>query len=82
VFFIFKELIGFARLCPGDTYELQVKYGRNSKFRTRAKISKNGSQLWDKSKFAFKTTVYDLLLIRVKVILNLKSIVLLSFNFY
>jgi hypothetical protein len=59
------ELIGFARLCPGDTYELQVKYGTSAKFRTRTKIAKDGSQIWDNSKFAFKITVHDLLLIKV-----------------
>ena len=63
--YILKELIGFARLCPGDTYEIQIKYGPASKFRARTKIGKDGNQTWDCSKFSFKTTIQDLLLIRV-----------------
>lgn len=59
------ELIGFARLCPGDVYEIQIKYGQSSKFRARTKISKDGSQTWDSTNFALKITVHDLLLFRV-----------------
>lgn len=64
--FMFLELIGFARLCPGDTYEIQIKYGTNAKYRARTKIAKDGTQIWDASqKFSFKITVHDLLLIKI-----------------
>jgi hypothetical protein len=29
-FFQIQELIGFSRLCPGDTYEIKIKYGSPS----------------------------------------------------
>ena len=64
------ELIGFARLCPGDTYEVLIKYGNSSKFRTRTKILKDNSQHWDNTKFTFKITVQDLLLIKVCIYCN------------
>ena len=71
--YVFLELIGFARLCPGDTYEIAVKYGGNSssssnkpsKVRTRVKIAKDGGQVWNRAKFAFKITLDDSLSIKV-----------------
>lgn len=58
-------MIGFARLCPGDVYEIQIKYGSNSKFRARTKIAKDGTQTWDLTNFSLKITIHDLLLIKV-----------------
>ncbi len=63
--FQIEKLIGFARLCPGDTYELIIKYGNASKFRTRTKIQKDGSQAWTHTKFSFKITINDSLLIKI-----------------
>jgi len=63
--FQIEKLIGFARLCPGDIYEIQIKYGQSSKFRARTKISKDGQQTWDSTNFALKITVHDLLLFRI-----------------
>jgi flagellar biosynthesis chaperone FliJ len=63
--FKIEKLIGFARLCPGDIYELQIKYGSGGKFRTRTKIAKNNSQHWARHQFKFKITVQDLLTIRI-----------------
>ncbi|CAF0750161.1 unnamed protein product [Brachionus calyciflorus] len=63
--FQIEKLIGFARLCPGDVYQLQIKYGTNSKFRTRTKISKDCNQIWDNKNFLFKITIHELLLIKI-----------------
>lgn len=30
IVFRLPELIGFSRLCPGDTYEIQIKYGADA----------------------------------------------------
>lgn len=58
-------MIGFARLCPGDVYQIQAKYGTNAKFRTRTKISKDNSQNWDNTNFTFKISIHDHLRIKI-----------------
>ncbi|RNA26685.1 FAM65A-like isoform X1 [Brachionus plicatilis] len=63
--FQIEKLIGFARLCPGDVYQIQIKYGSNSKFRTRTKIAKDCSQQWDTTNFTFKISIHDHLQIKI-----------------
>ncbi|XP_035710135.1 rho family-interacting cell polarization regulator 1 isoform X4 [Folsomia candida] len=41
-----KGIQGFARLCPGDVYEIVVKHGVQ-KWKTRTKVNKDGGQEWD-----------------------------------
>jgi hypothetical protein len=80
-FMSISELIGFSRLCPGDTYEMQIKYCPSpsttteqggstasstcSRVRARAKIAKDGSQNWNLTNFAFRITLDDCLNIKV-----------------
>lgn len=52
-------------MCPGDVYQIQVKYGANTKFRTRTKISKDNSQNWDNTNFTFKISIHDHLQIKI-----------------
>ncbi|XP_029287545.1 RIPOR family member 3 isoform X2 [Cottoperca gobio] len=47
-----KGLIGFARLCPGDQYELVVRLGRQ-RWRIRGKIESDDTQSWDEEEMVF-----------------------------
>ncbi|XP_030229819.1 RIPOR family member 3 isoform X2 [Gadus morhua] len=47
-----KGLIGFARLCPGDQFEVVVRLGRQ-RWRIRGKIQSDDSQLWDEEEMVF-----------------------------
>ncbi|XP_068450502.1 RIPOR family member 3 isoform X1 [Clinocottus analis] len=47
-----KGLIGFARLCPGDQYEVVVRLGRQ-RWRTRGRIQSDDTQSWDKEEMVF-----------------------------
>ncbi|RVE73333.1 hypothetical protein OJAV_G00049200 [Oryzias javanicus] len=47
-----KGLIGFARLCPGDQYEVVVRLGRQ-RWRIRGKIVSDDSQCWDQEEVVF-----------------------------
>lgn len=47
-----KGLIGFARLCPGDQYEVVVRLGRQ-RWRIRGKIESDDTQTWDLEEMAF-----------------------------
>uniref|UniRef100_A0AAV2M4J3 FAM65 N-terminal domain-containing protein n=1 Tax=Knipowitschia caucasica TaxID=637954 RepID=A0AAV2M4J3_KNICA len=47
-----KGLIGFARLCPGDQYEVVVRLGRQ-RWRIRGKIESDDTQTWDQEEMAF-----------------------------
>ncbi|XP_053724156.1 RIPOR family member 3-like isoform X1 [Synchiropus splendidus] len=47
-----KGLIGFARLCPGDQYEVVVRLGRQ-RWRIRGRIDSEDSQTWDEEEMVF-----------------------------
>ncbi|KAM3922076.1 RIPOR family member 3 [Leptodactylus fuscus] len=41
-----KGLVGYARLCPGDHYEVMIRLGRQ-RWRLKGKIETDDSQIWD-----------------------------------
>ncbi|XP_070406041.1 RIPOR family member 3 [Nothobranchius furzeri] len=47
-----KGLIGFARLCPGDQYEVVVRLGRQ-RWRIRGRIESDDSQSWEEEEMVF-----------------------------
>ncbi|XP_026162551.1 RIPOR family member 3 isoform X2 [Mastacembelus armatus] len=47
-----KGLIGFARLCPGDQYEVVVRLGRQ-RWRIRGRIDSDDTQSWDEEEMIF-----------------------------
>lgn len=47
-----KGLIGFARLCPGDQYEVVVRLGRQ-RWRIRGRIESDDTQSWDQEEMVF-----------------------------
>ncbi|XP_034441440.1 RIPOR family member 3 isoform X2 [Hippoglossus hippoglossus] len=47
-----KGLIGFARLCPGDQYEVVVRLGRQ-RWRIRGRIESDDTQSWDEEEMVF-----------------------------
>ncbi|XP_028261692.1 RIPOR family member 3 isoform X2 [Parambassis ranga] len=47
-----KGLIGFARLCPGDQYEVVVRLG-HKRWRIRGKIESDDTQSWDEEEMVF-----------------------------
>ncbi|XP_072096074.1 RIPOR family member 3 isoform X1 [Mobula birostris] len=47
-----KGLIGFARLCPGDHYEVLFRYGRQ-RWKLKGKINADDRQTWDEEEVVF-----------------------------
>ncbi|XP_077458084.1 RIPOR family member 3 isoform X2 [Stigmatopora argus] len=47
-----KGLVGFARLCPGDQYEVAVQLGRQ-RWRIRGRIQSDDVQSWDQEEMLF-----------------------------
>ncbi|XP_069387791.1 RIPOR family member 3 isoform X2 [Paralichthys olivaceus] len=47
-----KGLIGFARLCPGDQYEVVVRLGRQ-RWRIKGRIESDDTQSWDEEEMVF-----------------------------
>ncbi|XP_032948389.1 rho family-interacting cell polarization regulator 2 isoform X2 [Rhinolophus ferrumequinum] len=59
-----KGLAGFARLCPGDQYEIFMKYGRQ-RWKLKGKIEVNGKQSWDGEEMVFLPLITGLISIKV-----------------
>ncbi|XP_004712537.2 rho family-interacting cell polarization regulator 2 isoform X2 [Echinops telfairi] len=59
-----KGLAGFARLCPGDQYEIFMKYGRQ-RWKLKGKIEVNGKQSWDGEEMVFLPLIVGLISIKV-----------------
>ncbi|XP_063755779.1 rho family-interacting cell polarization regulator 2 isoform X3 [Eleginops maclovinus] len=59
-----KGLAGFARLCPGDQYEIFMRYGRQ-RWKLKGKIEVNSRQSWDGDEMIFMPLITDLINIKV-----------------
>ncbi|XP_063779348.1 rho family-interacting cell polarization regulator 2 isoform X2 [Pseudophryne corroboree] len=59
-----KGLAGFARLCPGDQYEIFMRYGRQ-RWKLKGKIELNGKQSWDGEEMFFLPLINSLISIKV-----------------
>ena len=62
-------MAGFARLCPGDVFEVTMRYG-SQKWKAKGRIEKDGSQRWDVADYIFKTLVGDIISLKVSQIFN------------
>ncbi|XP_037374841.1 rho family-interacting cell polarization regulator 2 isoform X2 [Talpa occidentalis] len=67
-----KGLAGFARLCPGDQYEIFMKYGRQ-RWKLKGKIEVNGKQSWDGEETVFLPLIVGLISIKVTELKGLAS---------
>ncbi|NXL55381.1 RIPR3 protein, partial [Chordeiles acutipennis] len=69
-----KGLVGFARLCPGDQYEVLVRLGRQ-KWRLKGKIETDDSQTWDEEEKIFIPNLHEKFEIKVTELRGLATIV-------
>lgn len=72
-----KGLAGFARLCPGDQYEIFMRYGRQ-RWKLRGKIESNSKQSWDGEEIIFMPLVADLINIKVTELKGLATHILVG----
>ncbi|XP_050408049.1 rho family-interacting cell polarization regulator 2 isoform X2 [Patella vulgata] len=70
-----KGMAGFARLCPGDVFEVTIRHGPQ-KWKTKGRIEKNNTQKWDMPEFTFKALVGDVLSIKALESRSFKSVLL------
>ncbi|XP_062445200.1 RIPOR family member 3 isoform X2 [Rhea pennata] len=68
-----KGLVGFARLCPGDQYEVFVRLGRQ-KWRLKGKIETDDSQTWDEEEKIFIPNLHEKFEIKVTELRGLTTI--------
>ncbi|XP_026068819.1 RIPOR family member 3-like isoform X2 [Carassius auratus] len=68
-----KGLIGFARLCPGDQYEVLIRLGRQ-RWRIRGRIQTDDQQLWDEEEMIFLPHIHGNFEIKVTEVKGLSSI--------
>ncbi|XP_035285848.1 rho family-interacting cell polarization regulator 2 isoform X1 [Anguilla anguilla] len=72
-----KGLAGFARLCPGDQYEIFMRYGRQ-RWKLKGKIEVNSRQSWDGEEMVFMPLITDLISIKVSELKGLASHILVG----
>nr|XP_020637241.1 protein FAM65B isoform X3 [Pogona vitticeps] len=72
-----KGLAGFARLCPGDQYEIFMRYGRQ-RWKLKGKIEVNGKQSWDGEEMVFLPLVVGLISIKVTELKGLATHILVG----
>ncbi|KAL8580671.1 hypothetical protein ACOMHN_004713 [Nucella lapillus] len=70
-----KGMAGFARLCPGDVFEVTIRHGPQ-KWKTKGRIEKNNTQRWDIPEFTFKSLVGEILVIKALEVRSFKSVLL------
>ncbi|XP_066520880.1 RIPOR family member 3 [Hoplias malabaricus] len=68
-----KGLIGFARLCPGDQYEVIIRLGRQ-RWRIRGRIQTDDRQLWDEEEMVFLPHIHENFEIKVTEVKGLTSL--------
>ncbi|XP_010130326.1 PREDICTED: protein FAM65C [Buceros rhinoceros silvestris] len=68
-----KGLVGFARLCPGDQYEVFVRLGRQ-KWRLKGKIETDDSQTWDEEERVFIPNLHEKFEIKVTELRGLATV--------
>ncbi|XP_063104239.1 RIPOR family member 3 isoform X3 [Cavia porcellus] len=68
-----KGLVGYARLCPGDHYEVLMRLGRQ-RWRLKGRIESDDSQVWDAEEKAFIPTLHENLEIKVTELRGLSSL--------
>ncbi|XP_041744771.1 RIPOR family member 3 isoform X2 [Coregonus clupeaformis] len=68
-----KGLIGFARLCPGDQYEVVIRLGRQ-RWKIRGKIQTDDRQLWDVEEMIFLAHIHENFDIKVTEVKGLGSL--------
>ncbi|XP_078724837.1 rho family-interacting cell polarization regulator 1-like isoform X1 [Lampetra fluviatilis] len=67
-----KGLAGFARLCPGDQYEVVVRYGRQ-RWKMRGRIDSADEQRWDGTEAVLSALLAEPLYVRVTELRGLAS---------
>ncbi|KAI4575908.1 hypothetical protein MJG53_012111 [Ovis ammon polii x Ovis aries] len=68
-----KGLVGYARLCPGDQYEVLLRLGRQ-RWKLRGRIESDDSQTWDEEEKAFIPTLHENFEIKVTELRGLSSL--------
>ncbi|XP_060775136.1 RIPOR family member 3 isoform X2 [Neoarius graeffei] len=68
-----KGLIGFARLCPGDQYEVLIRLGQQ-RWRIRGRIQTDDKQLWNQEEMFFFPHIHEGFEIKVTEVKGLSSI--------
>ncbi|XP_011914419.1 PREDICTED: protein FAM65C isoform X3 [Cercocebus atys] len=68
-----KGLVGYARLCPGDHYEVLMRLGRQ-RWKLKGRIESDDSQTWDEEEKAFVPTLHENLDIKVMELRGLGSL--------
>ncbi|XP_071067889.1 RIPOR family member 3 isoform X2 [Dasypus novemcinctus] len=68
-----KGLVGYARLCPGDQYEVLMRLGRQ-RWRLKGRIESDDSQTWDEEEAAFIPSLHENLEIKVTELRGLSSL--------
>ena len=63
-------IMGFARVMPGDTFEVSIRHG-NQKWKSKGYVSKDNEQKWDQDKRSLNVQICSTLTVKVRRTLSL-----------
>jgi hypothetical protein len=59
-----EDIQGFARVCQGDVFEINIKYGNSQSFKTKISVLKDNRQKCDHKQSVFKARIADVIAIK------------------
>lgn len=59
-----EDIQGFARVCQGDVFEINIKYGDTQKFKTKISVLKENRQKCENKQTVFKARIADVIAIK------------------
>ncbi|XP_055329430.1 rho family-interacting cell polarization regulator 2-like [Paramacrobiotus metropolitanus] len=72
-----KGIAGFARLCPGDVFEIIIRHGPQ-KWKSRGTVNKDATQTWDHESVIFKSLLGDILHVKASEVRTLGNRVIVG----
>jgi len=70
---VFTGIMGFARVMPGDSFEVSIRHG-SQKWKSKGFVSKDSEQKWEHEKRALSVQICSSLTVKVNILFATLSV--------